>query len=137
MFYLIMCTGTWNDPGNAEHFRAAINALHEACGVENRGLYLEVCKACQELSESDRHKGCKNHSGQTQFNRKGNPTTDPSFKNALMQVKKDGESYKIHDGCDQLMPGEVRQLGNYLRSSNNLKDLQTLVIILLSIKTFL
>ena len=53
-----------------------------------------------------------------------------------MQVKKDGESYKIH-GCDQLMPGEVRQLGNYLRSSNNLKDLQTLVIILLSIKTFL
>ena len=133
---VIMCTGTWNDPGNAEHFRAAINALHEARGVENRGLYLEVCKACQALSESNRHKGCKNHSGQSQFNRKGNPTTDPSFKNALMQVKKDGESYKIH-GCDQLMPGEVRQLGNYLRSTNSLKDLQTLVVILLSIKTFL
>jgi hypothetical protein len=81
-------------------------------GVENRGLYLEVCKVCQALSEEDRHKECKNHSGQTQFSRKGNPTTDPSFKNALMQVKKDGKPYKVH-GCDQLMPGEVRQMGAY------------------------
>jgi len=133
---VIMCTGTWNDPGNAEHFRAAINSLHEAQGVENRGLYLEVCTECQGLSDNDRHKGCKNHAGQSLFSRKGNPTTDPSFKNALMQVKKDGEVYKVH-GCDQLMPDEVRQMGAYLRSSNNLKDLQTLVVILLSIKTFL
>jgi hypothetical protein len=53
-----------------------------------------------------------------------------------MQVKKDGKLYKVH-GCDQLMPGEVGQMGAYLRSSNNLKDLQMLVVILLSIKTFL
>ena len=67
----------------------------------------------------------------------GNPTTDPSFKNAPMQVKRDGKAYKVH-GCDQPMPDEVRQMGAYLRmSSNNLKDLQMLVVTLLSIKMFL
>jgi hypothetical protein len=86
--HVTKCTGTWNDLGTAEHFCAAMNALHEAQGVENRGLYLEVlCKVCQALTEEFRHKGCKNHSGHTQFSRKGNPMADPSFKNALMQVK--------------------------------------------------
>jgi hypothetical protein len=72
--HVTMCTGTWNDQGNAEHFRmAAINARTEAQGFKNRGL----CKVCQARSVEDRHKGCNNHSGQSQFSRKGNPITDP------------------------------------------------------------
>ena len=130
----VLCTGTWNDPGNADHVQAAVNAVHEARG--NRGMYSEVCNDCQELTMDDRFKGCPNHSGNPQYCRKGNPTNDPAFRNAVKQVKKYGETYQVR-GCDQLMPGEVRQMGTYLRSANNLKDLQTLLVVLLSIKTFL
>ena len=130
----IYCTSSWNDPGNADHFRAAVNAVHEARG--NRGEYMEPCDDCCELDSSNRYKGCPNHAGRPEYSRKGNPTNDPAFRNAIKQVKKNGETYKIH-GCDQLMPGEVRQIATYLRSSNNLKHLQTLLVMLLSIKTFL
>jgi hypothetical protein len=130
----IYCSGTWNDPGNADSVRAAVNAVHEARG--NRGTYTEPCDDCCALDSTDRHKGCPNHAGSPECLQKGNPTNDPAFRNAIKQIKKNGETYKIY-GCDQLMPGEVRQMATYLRASNNLKNLQTLLVMLLSIKTFL
>lgn len=130
----IYCTATWNDPGNADHFRAAINALHHARG--HRHAYVEFCKDCKALPNAQRFKGCPNHPGDPRFRRTGNPVCSSKFENCLKQIKKDGETYVIR-GCDQLMPGELRQLGNYLRSSNNLKDLQTLTVKLVSVKAFL
>lgn len=130
----IYCTGSWNDPGNADSVRAAVNAIHEA--RDQKGAYMEPCDDCCALDIDNRHKGCPYHSGRPLCRRQGNPTNDPAFVNAIKQVKKNGETYKIH-GCDQLMPGEVRQIASFLRSSNNLKHLQTLLVMLLSIKTFL
>ena len=111
-----------------------MTAVHEACG--NRGTYVEPCEDCCASDSTNRHRGCPNHVGTPVCVRKGNPTNDPSFRNAIKQVRKNGETYEIH-GCDQLMPGEVRQIATYLRASNSLKNLQTLLVMLLSIKTFL
>ena len=131
---LIFCTASWNDPGNADQFRAAINCLHVA--KNHSGPYIEFCSECCSLPRNERHRGCQHHLNSPRVRRVGNPVSDNKFYNAVKQIKKDGETYEIR-GCDQLMPGEIRQIATYLRSTNNLKDLQTLVILLVSVSLFL
>jgi len=66
---------------------------------------------------------------------KGNPTEHQIFLNMMIRMKNLAaeEGYE-ENGCSQLLPSDLRLLQTHLLSSGNIIDLQTWVVIILSVK---
>lgn len=130
----VMCTGTWLAPKILQQFQAAISNLHRA--NDHEASYYDVCDACMELPQAERFKGCARHSCRPRLVRAGNPTKNESFKNAKTTIERDRSAYE-ENGTTPLIPTEVRDIRNYLISSNTIAGLQMYVILIVAIKLFL
>jgi hypothetical protein len=84
----IYCTSSWNNPGNADHFQAAMSSVvHEARGNQNV-YYMEPCDDCCVLPIGI--KAVQTTTGRPEYSRKGNPTNNIALSCAIKQVKKNG-----------------------------------------------
>jgi hypothetical protein len=79
---------------------------------------------------------CRLHPGRAQIVPKGNPIFSREVMQQLLKTKEDLKGWKVK-GNVQLLPGEVRQLRDYLVGSGTLENFQIYVMILLGIKLFL
>ena len=129
----IYCVNEWNAPKNLDQYKAAIKCLHE--GMAQDDPYKDFCLDCLKLPEEDMHKGCNFHSNDPHLRRKGDPSSTTKFKNHISEIKLEHSEYK-QEGSGMLIPCEVRDIRARLTSSNNIVDLQTYVIILISICLF-
>ena len=126
----ILCVGDWNDPHKQDQFVGATKALHQSNGQE--GECREQCDDCL-LNEE---RGCRRHRLKPRLVLQGDTTTSSKFKNEMKKHKNAGANY-VRKGAEAIMPADVSQLHQHLSSSGNLKDLQTLVMLLCGIDIFL
>jgi hypothetical protein len=124
---LMAVEGCWKAPKNADIFRAGVHDLHIACNHVSE--YQEPCDSCRDLPKSQWHKGCSMHNDRPQLYRKGDPTSHIIFTNCLTQLNKDDVAY-AEKGSAQLLPSDLRLLGQRLLSTKSIVDLQTWVIII-------
>lgn len=126
----VLCEGTWKDPHKQDQFKAAVAALHSNNGHNH--LPTTPCVDCQK----ERMVGCELHRGHARLLLQGDTTKHIDFVNVDAALKKEGANY-VPTSAKQIMPREVKQIQRYLTSSGQLKDLQTIVMLLIGIDVFL
>lgn len=146
----IFCADQWHSKVSLQRLRSAIFALHDAY-AHLRVPYMPVCVDClhfdnllERKAPPNEHEkvnpgtygSCQVHANSPMLLPRGNTATAHDVIQAhntnCIRVNK-----WIRKGSVQLLPGEIRQLRDYLTSSGNISDFQLYVMILVGIKLFL
>jgi hypothetical protein len=136
---------SWHAPGNVNKFRASMLALHGAY-IDLRGEYSPVCKDCIALNDDFQNDpttptglygSCTRHPGTPLLRPKGNPMNSSEVIGQVRRIKDDVLSEWKVKGNVQLLPGEIRNLRDYLIGSGSLNNFQIYVMIIVGIKLFL
>ena len=146
---LIFCTGNWRATTNIQEFNGAIKALHDPYD-HLRGAYCDICPDCVyknvenfRLEEESENKNiniqwgsCNNHPHTPHLRPRGDVTLSKIYVNACKKFRKNTAEW-ITKGNIQLLPGEIRDMRDYLTNTGKLQDLRSYVMIILGIKLFL
>ncbi|KAJ3289585.1 hypothetical protein HDU76_007515 [Blyttiomyces sp. JEL0837] len=125
----IKCIGGWNDPKIMNQFLSAMTRLHKS--RKQTSAYQDDCKLCIRDG-----KGCHEHSQKAFLFPRGNPRNSEDVQNTVHDITIDKGDYE-ENGDKPLLPPEMMAIRQKLLSSNDKKDLQMWVMILLAIKLFL
>ena len=128
------CRGDWNDPDKQKGFSTAVWCIHKA--HKQTGTYIPSFEDCHLMPEDEWFKGCDSHKSHPSILRSGNPTYDNVFTDSMDKILLDCKEYR-RQPTEQLLPCYVWLLCEYLWSSNSIIDLQTFVIVMVSICLFL
>ena len=79
---------------------------------------------------------CANHPGTPRIRPRGDPATSDAYVRAVGKYRRTTLAWKVK-GNVQLLPGEIRDVRDYLTNTNKLEDLQMYVMVLLGVKLFL
>ncbi|KAJ3287457.1 hypothetical protein HDU76_007820, partial [Blyttiomyces sp. JEL0837] len=125
----IKSIGGWNDPKIMNQFLSAMTRLHKS--RKQTSAYQDICKLCARDG-----KGCHEHSQKAFLFPRGNPRNREDVQNTVHDITIDKGGYE-ENGDKPLLPPELMMIRDKLLSSNDKKDLQMWVMILLAIKLFL
>ena len=128
------CHGDWNDPDKRKSFSTAVWSILKA--HKQTGTYVPSCDDCCLMPEEEWFKGCDSHKGRPSILQSGNPTYNNIFTDSMDKIHLDCKEYR-RQPTEQLLPCYVWQIRDRLLSSNSMIDLQTFVIIMVSICLFL
>lgn len=144
------CLDQWHCKTSLQKLKSAIYALHDAY-THLRGKYMSICKDClhadsllerkpapnqHEKLQPGTYGACQVHAGRPLLIPKGNCATAHEVVQAH-NVNCTRVANWVRKGSIQILPGEVRQLRDYLTSSGRFTDFQTYVMIIIGIKLFL
>lgn len=125
--------GLSSDPEWCDQFRTALSHQHEKAH-DLVGSYVIPCEPCSEAWKEHRS-GCDRHSNSPRTCRTGNATKSALFKDTIQFIK--NNSTHQRNGAKQLLPSEVRDIGQHCINSNDAFLCMMFVLLLLAIDLFL
>lgn len=126
--------GGWNDPEACDGFRSALTCVHENAHGR-KGDYIEECTACFDIWKEKGAGSCSTHIAEAAPRRRGNVCNSTVVRDTIKQIKTNS-SHK-REGAAQLLPGDVRDIGEYCINSNDPFLFAVFVLLLVSIDLFL
>ena len=99
------------------------------------GDYKEFCKDCAEEYARGQRNGCTGHNNDPRVHRLGNVCNSPLVINTAEKLNKES-THKV-DGAKQLLPSQLRAVGDYCISSNNHAELEVYALLVVAIYLFL
>jgi len=128
----------YHSPKSLEHLKSAISKLHSFFESTQGTVYFDGgCAQCLSNKARNSSFGCDLHRVSPNIRRQGNTVTSLQFKNHLKHWKKFAKQKYQQKGNLQLLPGEVRQIRQYLISRNTLTAFMIYVMFLAGIMLFL
>jgi len=130
----VACSGGWNDPSNCCGFVSAMNMVHVHLHGRT-GDHHEACSECLTRCNEGKNTGCPSHANQPCPKQSGNLVNSTLLKDAISHLHQKC-SHEV-EGAAQLMPSEVRWIGDCCVSCNDPFKFQAFVMLLTGISMFL
>jgi hypothetical protein len=133
----ITTLGDWCGFSSVGLFRSAISKLHKHYDT-TKGEYIEACMECKKipLEQVCKGEGCPDHPGRPKYMRRGNPALDPKFAEKISKT----ETYVLKNNVARhtyaFLPGQLRDIRDFLLSTNSLFNLMLWTLIIVGIKQF-
>ena len=134
----IITRGDWKGTSVPGIFRSALSKLHKHYETTN-GTYIELCDDCRLLGINAvcKGEGCKKHPSQSQYWRRGNCTTTKKFRDAISEMEDYCENHYEARSTYAFLPGQLRDIREYLLASNNKLNMMIWTMICVGVKLFL
>ncbi|KAL7580469.1 hypothetical protein ACA910_004483 [Epithemia clementina (nom. ined.)] len=143
----LTCVGQWSDPGNVDKVFSAVGALHRMYSDLKVNEYTELCTECVCLNAASLNnsnaeagsvwKSCASHQGSPRVRPLGNPNYSRVLISAKAECKKSLSTQHIRKGNIRLLPGDIRNIRNYLWTPGKPYGIMLYTMILVGMSLFL